>query len=366
MHNGKVEKIFVSKDHRIGRMNELCGVKNFLTEQEVHLLESRHRVCKEKRQADRIKTILCLNMGDSYEDIAKRLLLNDSTLRNYYAEYVEGGIEKLLEDKYTGGTSRLSCEQLQKLDKHLQQHTYTSSKEIQAYIVQQFGVVYSGTGIKNMLPRLGYTYKKPKHLPGKADRAKQEAFLKEYELLKSTKQAEDKIYFMDGCHPMHNSIAAYGWIKKGTEKQLKANTGRQRLNINGAYHAENHQVIVRESETINADSTLSLIEQIMLLQISGMIYLIADNARYYRSKKVREFLEKNQRVKLIFLPPYSPNLNLIERLWLFFKKKRLWNHYYEKYEEFQTACMSFFENIQLYEAELKTLMTDNFRVLHAT
>ena len=50
------------------------------------------------------------------------------------------------------------------------------------------------------------------------------------------------LYFMDGCHPLHNSIAAYGWIKKGTEKALKANTGRMRLNINGAYNAENQTV----------------------------------------------------------------------------------------------------------------------------
>jgi transposase len=179
------------------------------------------------------------------------------------------------------------------------------------------------------------------------------------------KQAEDKIYFIDGCHPRHNSITAYGWIKKGTEKQLKANTGRKHLNINGAYNAEENKIIVREDTCINADSTLSLIQQIMLLQISGMIYLIADNAKYYRSKKVREFLEKNQRVKIIFLPPYSPNLNLIERLWLLFKKKRLWNRYYEHYAEFKQECMSFFENIHLYETEMKTLMRDRFQLLHA-
>jgi len=231
---------------------------------------------------------------------------------------------------WTGGASRLSYEQLQTVDLHLQQHTYISSKEIKAYIEKTFGIAYTTQGVKSILYRLGFSYKKPKHIPGKANREQQEEFLKQYEALKSNKQAEDKIYFMDGCHPRHNSIAAYGWIKKGTEKQLKANTGRKHLNINGAYNPEENKVIVREDESINADSTLSLIQQIMLQQISGTIYLIADNARYYRSKKVREFLEQNQRVKIIFLPPYSPNLNLIERLWLFFKNKRLWNQYYEK------------------------------------
>ena len=329
------------------------------------MLRQTHRESKNKKHADRIKTILMLNRGKTYQEIAEDLLLDDSTLRNYYTDYMEGGIKKLLEYDYTGGTSRLSYEQLQALDVHLQQHTYLSSKEIKVHIEKEFLVNYTTEGVKNILYRLGFTYKKTKHLPGKADREKQAAFLKEYEALKATKQAADKIYFMDGCHPHHNSIAAYGWIKKGTEKELKANTGRARLNINGAYNAEDSKVVVREDESINAQSTLSLIEQIIVLQTTGMIYLIADNARYYRSKTVQEFLQKNQRVKIIFLPPYSPNLNLIERLWLFFKKKRLWNRYYEHYAEFKKECMDFFHNIHLYHEELRTLMVDNFQLIHA-
>lgn len=340
-------------------------MKNFLTQEEIKLLGAKHRHCKEKRQADRIKTILCLNMGYEYKEIAALLLLDDSTLRNYHAEYLEGGIEKLLNDDYSGGTSRLSVAQLQELDKHLQEHTYVSSKEIKAYIEKTFGEIYTTEGVKNILYRLGFSYKKPKLVPGKADREKQKEFLKELEELKNKKSSEDKIYYMDGCHPLHNSIAAYGWIKKGTEKQLKANTGRQRLNLNGAYNTEEHKVIVREDESINAESTLSLIRQIMVLQAGGMIYIIADNAKYYRSKKVKEFLEKNPRVKILFLPPYSSNLNIIERLWLFFKKKKLWHCYYEHYAEFKAECMTFFENIEIHKAELQTLMRSNFQLCHA-
>jgi transposase len=338
-------------------------MKDFLSERDVKEFEKLHRQCKDKRQADRIKTILLLNKGYSFAQITEILLLDDSTLRNYYAEYAEGGMERLLKDNYSGGTSRLSCQQIEALDEHLQKHTYTRSKEIQAYIRKEFGIDYTTEGIKAMLYRMGYSYKKAKHVPGKADQKRQEAFVEEYEKLKAGKRPEDSIYFMDGCHPMHNSIEAYGWIKKGTDKELKANTGRQRLNLNGAYNAETHQVVIREDEQINAQSTLSLIRQIMLLQVTGTIYLIADNAKYYRSRLVQEFLEQNPRVKMIFLPPYSPNLNLIERLWLFFKKKRLWNTYYEKYADFKKESMSFFENLHLYREELKSLMTDNFHII---
>ena len=125
-------------------------------------------------------------------------------------------------------------------------------------------------------------------------------------------------------------------------------------------------MVVREDPQINAQSTISLIKQIILLHITGTIYLIADNARYYKSKDVQRFLQENPRIKMIFLPPYSPNLNLIERLWLFFKKKKLWNKYYEKYDDFKKESMSFFENISLFKNELKSLMIDNFHVFNTT
>ena len=147
---------------------DLCNRKDFLTTAEIKLLEEKHRHCKEKRQAERIKTLLCLNRGDSYEEIARRLLLDESRLRNYYAEYLEGGREKLLEDNWTGGTSPLSYEQLRQWDKHLQEHTYLSSKEINAYIEKTYGIVYTTEGVKNILYRLGGSpIRKPNTFPAK-------------------------------------------------------------------------------------------------------------------------------------------------------------------------------------------------------
>ena len=76
-----------------------------------------------------------------------------------------------------------------------------------------------------------------------------------------------------------------------------------------------------------------------------MIYVIADNARYYRSVVVKEYLESS-RIKILFLPPYSPNLNLIERLWKYFRKVVMNNRYYQTLEQFADAAESFFINIK--------------------
>ena len=168
---------------------------------------------------------------------------------------------------------------------------------------------------------------------------------------------------MDGVHPMHNSQPAHGWIKKGKQATLKTNTGRQRVNINGAYDLENHKVVVREDKSINAQSTIALLGQMIEGQPLGLLYVVLDNARYYRSRLVREFLEENPRVQFVFLPPYSPNLNIIERLWKFFKKEITYNKYHEKFSVFKEKSMGFFQNIEKYKPELQTLMTDNFELI---
>ncbi len=92
------------------------------------------------------------------------------------------------------------------------------------------------------------------------------------------------------------------------------------------------------------------------------IYIIIDNARYYRCGLLDEYL-KTSKIKQIFLPPYSPNLNLIERLWKFMKKKIIYNKYYEKSSEFRRKILDFFENIVDYKNELNTLLTCKFKIL---
>ncbi|MCP4139442.1 MAG: IS630 family transposase, partial [Chloroflexi bacterium] len=138
---------------------------------------------------------------------------------------------------------------------------------------------------------------------------------------------------------------------------------RQRVNINGAYDLENQKVVIREDERINAQSTIALLEQMLKEQPLGELYIILDNARYYSSKLVQGFILENTRIEFVFLPPYNPNLNFIERLWKFFKKKITYNEYYEKFSVFRKESMGFFQNIEKHKSELQTLMTNNFELI---
>ena len=167
---------------------------------------------------------------------------------------------------------------------------------------------------------------------------------------------------MDGLHPQQNSKPAYGWFKKGGKSILKANTGRKRININGALDPDNLELIYSSDDTINARSTIKLFKAIEnKYPTSKKIIIICDNARYYRSKMVKEYLE-DSKIEIKFLPPYSPNLNLIERLWRFMNKQVRDNKYYEKFQEFQEAIFGFLEKISSYHAELKNLLNEKFHI----
>jgi transposase len=214
-----------------------------------------------------------------------------------------------------------------------------------------------------VLHRQGFVYKKPKLVPGKADPEAQEGFLADYQNLKQNKGENDVILFMDAVHPQHNPVLGYGWIKRGEDREVPSNTGRRRLNINGAVDLERLEPVVRYDDTIDAASTIALFDQILLTYAyAACIYIICDNAPYYRSKAVQAYLQ-DSRIKLVFLPAYAPNLNLIERLWKFFKKQVLYNRYYETYDDFRTACKDFFDNPQRYRSQLQSLLTENFAII---
>lgn len=339
-------------------------MKAFLTQNQKETLQKEHKRVKKKKQADRIKAVLLLDDGYSVQEIATILLIHKDTVRTYYEEYQKGALDKLLTDNYKGGVGKLTSDQEQELKEHVAATLYLSAKEIVAHVKKVYGVTYTERGMQGLLHRLGFVFKKPKRVPSKADKEKQQEFIAKYTTIKEEKDKDDRIWFIDGVHPRHNALLGYGWILKGKDKQIKANTGRKGLNINGALNIEDYQVITREDERINAQSTLQLIQQIEAQQTKGKIYLIADNARYNYAKTVREYIEQNERIEMLYLPPYSPNLNIIERLWKLFKKVVLYNKYYEKYEQFVAATRNFFDQVTvLYRAEMETLLTDKFQVI---
>jgi transposase len=201
-----------------------------------------------------------------------------------------------------------------------------------------------------------------KQIPARADIEVQENF-KTGTLEPLVEQAQQKkihLFFVDAAHFV--LLPFLGYLYSLVVRFIKAASGRQRFSVLGALNAVTKELVaITEHTYINAVSVCALLEKLHERFRDLPIVLIMDNARYQRCKLV---LEKalSLGIQIIFLPPYSPNLNLIERLWKFVKKKVLYNQYYPKYERFYSAILNCLEQTDsTYKEELETLLVPRFQ-----
>jgi transposase len=340
---------------------------NFLNDAEREQLRAQHRREHDKRICDRIKAVLLRDKGWSIDAIAEALLLSKDAVYTHIAEYKDS---QKLKPENGGSVEKLSTEQSQQLEEHLRHHTYLYVKDIVAYVQSMWSTIYSVPGMRNWLQRHDFSYKKPALVPGKANGQQQQEWMTEYEKLKQSLPADETICFMDGVHPTHNVQLAYGWIKKGERKEISANSGRSRLNLSGVIDVMNHQVLVQEDKMLNAEATISFLRKIEeAYPAKNGIHLFCDNARYYRNKAVTKYLETSK-IRLHFLPPYSPNLNPIERLWKWMKERVIYNTYYPDFEDFKCAVFGFFMMLATIPATsvlgqtFRSRVRDRFRAIH--
>ena len=173
------------------------------------------------------------------------------------------------------------------------------------------------------------------------------------------------ILFTDACHPQHNTEPTRVWVKKGKEKIIKSNTGRNRININGMYNPLNQDFIYTTPDTVNAEKMIELFKKTeKQYPDKDVIHVIADNARYIKNKDINNYLN-DSKINLIFLPPYSPNLSLIERVWRFLRKKIIKTIYYESFSIFRTEILSFLDNINQCRQELSKFIGTKLHLLPA-
>ncbi len=153
------------------------------------------------------------------------------------------------------------------------------------------------------------------------------------------------------------------WARRGVRPALTANSGRKRYSVLGGYSVQDQQqVSIRTEGTVNAQTVIAWIDALEeAFPDAERITVYVDNARYFHARLVKEHLV-GKRVVFVYLPPYSPNLNLIERLWKFCKKKLLVN-FYPTFAIFTRAIDEFFQDIRIYKAELATLITEKFETL---
>ncbi|MDF1558113.1 MAG: IS630 family transposase [ANME-2 cluster archaeon] len=175
------------------------------------------------------------------------------------------------------------------------------------------------------------------------------------------------LLFFDPCHLLHTVVNVRKGqlrVKKGTIT-IKSNTGRKRINILEALDIENFSVTTTlTEETCDSVRVVEFLQKIKEKYPDRKIVVVLDNARYNYAIATRAFAEECT-ILLLFLPPYAPNHNRIERLWKFTKKRLVNNPYHEDFTQFVNATDSFFNNLGDYHQELSSLFTKKLKIVHA-
>ncbi|MDE9566280.1 IS630 family transposase [Xenorhabdus bovienii] len=320
-------------------------MKITLTYAQKEALELMHDTTRDGRVRDRIKAVLLAHEGWTAQMIAQALRIHESTVSRHLKDYFS---EEKLAPENGGSESRLSAEQTTELIEYLMANLMHTTQQIIAYIWARWQVAFTVAGVTKWLHRQGFSYKKPMGTPHKFDRDKQQQFI-------------------DVVHPTQSTKLSYGWMKRG-KKQVKVveTTGsRTRLNIMGALNLQRIEAtVIRDYPTINAKNVVLFFGAIReTYPLSQKIHIILDGAGYHRAEIVQFFAEVLN-IKLHYLPPYSPNLNPIERLWKYANEQVRNNVYFPDAKTFRETLHHFFhvalpEKVQ----ELATRLTDNFQTL---
>jgi len=344
-------------------------VKIELTIESKDTLKRYQRETDDKSVYTKVTCILMLSTGFSVDDVSQSLGIDTSSVYRYAKSYSLVALSEFIATDYKGYWGRLSSAEISILRTELKEKVYTDSAAVAAWIKEHFGVNYTPQGTVDLLNRIGFTYKKTKEVPCECNIDKQVSFVEELSELFNKLEKEEEtsvIYYADGVHPTHNSRSTYAWIEKGTELEQPTVSGRDRVNINGLINAKDvTDVITVDCQSVNAQSTKEIYQLALEKHPeSDKIYIISDNAKYYKNRELTEWI-KGTKIIQVFLPPYSPNLNLIERLWRFLRKKVINTEFYRTKELFREAIRNFFKDIGKYRTELETLLTLNFRLANS-
>lgn len=332
-----------------------------LTAEEKKELETRHRAERDRRVVDRIRAVLFSSENWTQVEIAQALRISLDSVHNHLKEYADS---KKLKPDNGGSESKLDETQTTKLIAHLEKITYTKVSAICAMVYKDYDIKYTVAGMTKWLASNGFSYKKPKGTPAKADAAKQEEFIMAYQALLESTPQDEPILFGDSVHPTMATKITYGWIKKGTDKPIATTASRTRMNLMGALNLQTMEVTCESYETINSDA---MDEYLGTLRASyataANIHLILDRGPYNTSLQTQESAKKHG-VILHYLPAYSPNLNPIERVWKVMNEYVRNNRVFASAKEFRHAILAFFNATwPKISSTMRNRINDNFQTL---
>jgi transposase len=337
------------------------------TNEEIRNIEAHRDKTKDIESKIRLIAMLMLEQNDPIY-VAQIIGVVPLTIENWFQKYFKGGVNELTARDYKPKKSILNFFQINQVVIWVRFNNPETVKEVMDYISRKFNVAYCVENVRQLLIKRGLKIIQPKEVPGNPPSVEEQIqFIEQYQQKKMTSEPGSKFLFVDAMHLIHQNLKGPCWGDPAFPPILETNSSRKRLNILGAYDPETHSLIhLTGEENCNADRVIEFFDKIIRTSHSApKICTIVDNAKYFHALKVREWLEENDKLECIFLPSYSPNLNLIERFWKFAKKELVKRKYYKHYKTFRATVFQFLNNIEEYKDKLKSLMVEKFQIVYA-
>lgn len=306
------------------------------------------------------------SMGYSNEIISKIIGAHRNSISQWIKTYQQGGYDAIIQVGY--GTNRSDLDNHSSSIKELfTKSPPRSVHEAVLMIAELTSIQRSPTSVRSFMKRHEFRYLKTGHIPAKINTTEQNKWVSETlkPVIEAAQNQEVHLLFMDAAHFILQPFLCCLWCIKRVF--IKAAAGRNRINVLGAVNAITKEVTTMTNTTyINANTIVEFLKQLKQKYPDKAIAIVLDNARYQHCFFVNVWA-KSLGIHLLFLPPYSPNLNIIERLWRFTKKEILNAKYYDSPSLFHQAINNFFQTINTnHKKQLEKLLTLNFQFFENT
>jgi transposase len=280
------------------------------------------------------------------------------------------GLNALYTLRQKGDSGNLSAGQVERLKQEISTGRFRNSDQVRRWVEELFGVSYTPSGIKGLLHRVGASYHKVTGFLWRADLDEQQRFVRKYWRQRAAARRpgsrRTRFYFVDACHPVWGLDLVFScWLLVGQRLLVGMGSGRKRLNVLGAYCPDGREYLDLRltRDNVNGEQFVNLLRLLRATHPKAERFVLyLDRARYYGSPVVKDWLHRHPQFELEPLPTYSPNLNLIERLWKFLRKRAL-SRWHRTFEAMQVAVSEALDHLPDYRKELDTLMTEHFHIV---
>ena len=338
-----------------------------LTTEQYKAIARRRKASHDRRLYQRLTAVLAVAAGHSRGTVADLLGVSLTQLGDWLRLYRNQGLDALCTLHNKGDPGNLTAAQVELLKSAIGTGRFRTAEQIRHWLEENCGVSYTVSGVKALLKRIGASYHKVTGFLWKADPDKQHAFVAKYERQKAAAQRpgakRTRRYFVDACHPVWGLELVYAcWLLVGQRFLAGMGSGRKRLNIVGAYCPDDQEYLDLRltRDNINGEQFVNLLRLLRATHPDTERFILyLDNARYYGSPVVKAWLGRHPEFHLEPLPTYSPNLNLIERLWKFLRNKAL-SRWQPSFEAMQEAVSEVLDHLEDYKTELETLLGRTF------